>query len=354
MEDLSSGVIPAKLANRFRVVRILGSGGLSSVYLVEDHLSNGAYRALKILKDNKLDPENLIRFKEEFAVLEKIEHPNLIKAYELVEINNSIGYLMEVVVGSNLLEVVRNKKLEYLEIELIFSSVLSALFELHNNKLAHRDIKLENVLIGEDGSVKLSDLGLMKRTDTSDNSETGVLLGTSQYLPPEYVKHSVYNFRSDLYAVGLMLYECLAGKRWLEGKNGQVAIDYLREMKFEFPKLALAGLPHKYQRILEIALASQPWKRFADAEAMRLALLSETGDASSSEAVQVSENICIRSAHERRKTSEFLSRRGKRKRVARGLIGFLGAIALTTLAGVATSFSSPFDIEDTLTSQQQK
>lgn len=341
MDVLSGSPLPPEFLARFEVLRRLGSGGLSSVYLVQERANPGFPMAFKLLDPGSLDADNLKRFRNEFEVLTTLRHPNLIEAYELIETRTAVGYLMEYVEGRNMLEVLRTRKPSHSEVDLVFSQLLSALFELHQNGLAHRDIKLENVLVRDDGFIKLSDLGLLKQVGGTKNTETGVLLGTSQYLPPEYVKHSVYDARSDLYAVGLMLFECLAGKRWLEGKQGAEAIRYLCEINFEFPKLALAGLPYKYQRILETVLSVQPWKRYESAEAMRRAVISDNGDPEPTEIIEVAQHLDIQVVKERRKTAEMLSIRARRKKMMAGLAGLLGAASLTVAIGIAGSNQEP-------------
>jgi len=337
---VSPKALPPTLSERFELVRTLGVGGASAVYLVNDKTRPDSEPiALKLLDAHGLDPDNLIRFKKEFEILKTLRHPNLIQAFELIEAPQAAGYLMEYVDGKNLLEILRIKRPSYREIDLIFSQLLGALFELHQHGLAHRDIKLENVLIRNDGFVKLSDLGLMKQLKGVSNTETGVLLGTSQYLPPEYVKHSLYDSRSDIYTLGLMLFECIAGKRWLEGKSGAEAVRYLCEINFEFPKLALAGLPNKYQRILTTALAVQPWKRYASAEIMRRAVLSEQGDPEPTQTMEVAHHLNLHAFEARRRTTELISIRERRKKIMVGMVGVVAAAAVTVAIGMASSLT---------------
>lgn len=305
---------PRALSTRFKPVRKLGTGGVSSVFLVEELKSPGFQMALKLLNPKYVGGDSLGRFRKEFEVLTSIQHTNIVEAYEITEQDGCIAYLMEHVEGRNLLEVLRDEKISHSNIDNIFSQVLAALGELHKNGLAHRDVKLENVLVGDNGIIKLSDLGLLKQTSGEHATEAGILLGTTQYLPPEYVKHGVYDFRSDIYAVGLMLFECLVGKRWLNDKNGAKAIRYLCDRNFEFPKLALSGLPHKYQRILERALAVQPWKRYKSAERMKLAILSADGNSRETPTVEVTENFTIQSVNARLKTQTFVCTKSRRQK----------------------------------------
>ena len=131
---------------------------------------------------------------------------------------------------------------------------------------------MENILVRHDGLAKIGDLGLVKRTDTK-RTATGVLLGTAQYFPPEYIRSSTYDSRGDLYATGLALWEVLSGERWLSKKNGAEAIQHLLKTKFKVPRLTDSEIPEKYHLILECALDPNPERRFSSALEMRAAFL---------------------------------------------------------------------------------
>src|SRR5262249_19358674 len=141
----------------------------------------------------------------------------------------------------------------------------------------HRDVKLENILLTEDGGVKLADLGLLKRLGNEKGmTRTGVLLGTAQYMPPEYVKNGVYDERSDVYAAGLALYELLTGERRLHHLKGMEALDYLIKSDFHVAPLLRTSrglLPTKYKKILERSLDPSPRKRFANVAELKQAFV---------------------------------------------------------------------------------
>ena len=251
------------MANRFEVLGILGEGGASAVYRVADREHNNEERALKILLNNEaFDEHTLARFKDELRVCQQIRHPNIIEAYDLIALDKTIAFTMEYVPGSDLGRIFAQRQIQYEEIDKIFTQFLSALAELHKHNIVHRDIKLENVLIRNDGVVKLTDLGLIKHQDSKGLTRTGVLLGTAQYMPPEYIKAGKYDERGDIYATGVMLYEILTRKRRLHDKPGMQAIEHLLKTRFEIPKLPLEGLPRKYQTLIERSLDPSPRKRY--------------------------------------------------------------------------------------------
>jgi serine/threonine protein kinase len=234
------------------------------------------------------------------------------------------------------------KKLSFTEIEKIFNDVLEALQELHDHGIAHRDIKLENILVNPNGHAKVTDLGFLKRTSGFEKEDIDNLLGTVQYLAPEYIKHGHYDYRSDLYAVALMLFECLSGRRWLAGKSPEQSLNYLYEINFEFPKLALSGMSVKFTQVLERGLANQPWKRFDSARSMRLAILSENGSEKPFKSVNVKESVNIQDVSARRKTQEFLSLKKKRndRLILIALIFFVFVVATACIYSFARSMIS--------------
>lgn len=271
-ESTSTRILKSKpaLADRFEVIEVVGEGASGAVYRVIDRMQGGKEVALKILLNNAAFDENtLSRFVAELRILEKIQHPNIVEAYDLIELGDTIAFTMEYVPGSDLGDLFRSRRIKHEEIDPIFRQILSALHELHQHGIVHRDIKLENVLVTSDGHVKLGDLGLMKCGELDGMTKTGVLLGTAQYMPPEYVRGSVYDHRGDLYAVGLMLYELLTCKRRLSDKSGNEALEYLIKTRFQIPRITLTGLPRKYLEIIDRALDPEPANRYQSALEMR-------------------------------------------------------------------------------------
>lgn len=258
------------LAERFEMVKHLGQGAAGAVFLVRDLKKNGHLVALKILtKADAFDEHTLKRFITELEVAQEIKHPNIVAAYDLIEMNDSIAYTMEYVEGKDLSTLAEHRLLSYGEIDSIMTQILNGLSELHSRKILHRDLKLENILVSTEGNAKLVDLGLMKRMgEASKLTKTGILLGTAQYLPPEYIKEGIYDEQSDIYAAGLILYELLSGERRLQNFSGNEAIDYLLETGFRVPRvsnLARGQIPAKYEDLLEKSLNPRPKKRYSSA-----------------------------------------------------------------------------------------
>jgi len=262
----------AKLAERFEVLSILGQGGGSIVYKALDRNRDNLTVAIKLLiNENAFDEHVLERFREEVRICQSLNHPNLVKAYDLIEFEGSIGYTMECITGDDLSSVLRKGKPTPEVVDSIMDQLLAALDELHRNGIVHRDVKLENLMLREDGVVKLTDLGLIKSPELAGLTKTGILLGTAQYMPPEYVKHSVYDERGDLYAAGCVLYELLTGHRRLIDKPGMEALEHLIRTKFQVSRATLNGFHRRFIPLIERAMAVDPRQRFQTASEMRLA-----------------------------------------------------------------------------------
>jgi serine/threonine protein kinase len=258
------------LLERFAVLRILGEGAAGAVYLVEDRQNKNKQVALKVLIDKEaFDEHTYQRFKSEWEVTQNLRHPNIVEAYELIELNDAIAFTMEFVPGQDLRKILDQGLIEFAKIDLIISQLLSALSYLHHNGVFHRDIKLENILITSNGHLKLSDFGLIKQDNQQKLTRTGILLGTAQYMAPEYIMRSQYTAQSDIFSVGVILYELLQSKRWLADKQGNEVITHLIQHNFEFPEIKTREIPEKYKYILANCLNTKASKRFRNAEEMK-------------------------------------------------------------------------------------
>ena len=254
-----------ELYAQFEVLKRLGDGAAATVYHVKKKGEDKEY-ALKILTNDKAFDENTIeRFREELKVCQRIRHPNIVEAYEFLTLDGALAYLMEYVQGSDLSKLFREKTLTETQIISIYRQLLPAIHELHKHGVLHRDIKLENILLREDGTVKLSDLGLMKQY-SKDLTATGVILGTAHYLPPEYVRSGRYDVRSEVYVLGTMLFEMISGKRWLAHLGGAQALEHLIKTNFSFPIDSLENLSPKLRSILDRCVAINPSQRFQSAK----------------------------------------------------------------------------------------
>jgi serine/threonine protein kinase len=258
------------LSDRFEVISALGDGAAGFVYRVRDRERGNKEVALKVLaNDLAFDEATLERFMAELKICQHLRHTNVVEAYDLIQLGDTVAYTMEFIDGGSLQSIFVKRKIGYDAIDRIFEQVLDGVQALHERNLVHRDIKLENVLVGTNGVVKLTDLGLMKQLGKKGLTKPGILLGTPQYMPPEYVRESRYDERGDIYTLGLMLYELLTGKRWLSHLSGQEVITHLLKTKFQISRESLVGIPRKYLRVLTRALDARPDYRYQSAMEMK-------------------------------------------------------------------------------------
>lgn len=253
------------LHDRFELVQLLGEGAGGIVFQVKDRLSDFDDVALKVLLDpHAFDEQTVRRFREELKISQQLCHPSAIRGFEVIETKDTLAFTMEVVHGLDLGKIFKERAFTHEDIDYIFTQVLGALRELHGKGVLHRDIKLENIMVSEEGDVKLSDLGLSKQYGMQ-LTKTGVLLGTAQYLPPEYIRKGRFDARGDIYALGVALFELFYGKRWMVEYSGAEAIEVLLQNKFSFPFEKLSGVPRKYQYIIKKCLAVAVDQRFQSA-----------------------------------------------------------------------------------------
>jgi serine/threonine protein kinase len=197
----------ARLKDRYRLERLLGRGGMASVWLASDQVLERPV-AVKVLSDTiASDPEFLARFRREARVAASLSHPNLIGIYDYAEGGERPYLVMEYVAGENLAE--RMSRNAEVDCERLARELLGALAHIHGAGIVHRDIKSQNVLIAPDGNTKLIDFGIALAKDATALTQTGHLLGTARYIAPEVMRGDPSTERSDLYSCGVVLRDCL-------------------------------------------------------------------------------------------------------------------------------------------------
>lgn len=206
--------------DRYRIVRQLGSGGYGLVYLARD-LNLKRDIALKLLRPDRVTGSSRIRLRREVQVARDVTCPQLVRVFDLGNDDHLTWITMELVQGETLREKLARGRLEIEEALRIAIEILRGLEQLHDNKIVHRDVKPGNVLLAEDGSVKLGDFGLARHWDRDETraTETSSLVGTVEYASPEQALGKKIGPRSDLYGLGVVLFEMLAGRLPHEGAS---------------------------------------------------------------------------------------------------------------------------------------
>ncbi len=254
------------LSGRYRVLRKIGGGGMADVYLCED-LTLGRRVALKVLLSRFLDDPNFVeRFRREAKAAAGLNHANLVSIYDWGEVDGTYFIVMEYVEGETLKDLVRRRgRLGGSEAVHISLQLLAALEFAHRTGIVHRDIKPQNVMLDRDGNAKVTDFGIARAAD-SGMTEAGSILGTAQYLAPEQARGQRVDERSDLYSVGIVLYEMLTGTVPFKGDSAvTVALKHVNEMAAE-PAQLVPGMPYALNQIVLKAIAKDPDQRYQTAE----------------------------------------------------------------------------------------
>jgi serine/threonine-protein kinase len=265
---LSDTLINTLFDGRYRIMRKLGSGGMADVYLAEDE-ELGRRVAIKILNDRHANDEQFVeRFRREAKNAAGLSHPNIVSIYDRGEAEGTYYIAMEYLDGRSLKElVVARGPLPIQDAIAATRQVLGALRFAHRKGVVHRDIKPHNVMADADGRLKVTDFGIA-RAGVSQMTEAGSIIGTAQYLSPEQARGAAVDQRSDLYSVGIVLYEMLTGQVPFTGESPvEIAMKHLSDTPRP-PSMLRPEIPPDLDMVVLRALAKNPEDRFQTAEEM--------------------------------------------------------------------------------------
>ena len=215
------------LARRYELQELIGGGGMADVYKAQDKLLDRAV-AVKILHQQYAnDAEFVEKFRREATAAAKLAHPNIVNIYDVGEDGGSQYIVMEYVSGPTLKEVIQQKGcLEPIEAVRIAKEIASALESAHRNNLVHCDIKPHNILVMPDGHIKVTDFGIARAVSASTMTYSGSVMGSVHYFSPEQAKGTVITTKSDVYSLGVVLYEMLTGQLPFNGETSvSIALD---------------------------------------------------------------------------------------------------------------------------------
>nr|MDQ6914677.1 protein kinase [Actinomycetota bacterium] len=269
MRELEAGTV---VDGRYSILSRLGSGGMADVYCAQD-LQLGRKVALKLLYRRFAEDEQFVeRFKREASAAAGLQHPNVVGVYDRGEFDGTYYIAMEYLEGRSLKQIVQDEGPLAPEraIELVVQILRAARFA-HQRGVIHRDLKPHNVIVDEEGRVKVTDFGIA-RAGASDMTETGSIMGTAQYLSPEQAQGHAVSAQSDLYAIGIVLYELLTGRVPFDGDSPvTIALKQVSELPVP-PSAYNAAIPPELDALVLRALEKDPARRFTDAEEMSGAL----------------------------------------------------------------------------------
>jgi len=318
-------VVGEKIAGRYEIEELVGHGGMSSVYKAHDTLLE-RHVALKILHEQyNADDDFVERFKREARAVAQLQHPNIVTVIDRGDEEGRQYIVFEYIDGENLKEyVVRKGRLDAHEAVEIALEVARGLAFAHDQGLIHRDVKPQNVLLNGDGRAKVTDFGIARSLDVDGMTQTGTVLGTSNYIAPEQASGQRVDAHSDVYALGVVLYELLAGDVPFPGESFvAVAMKHMHEPA---PNLldVRKDVPLRVAAAVDRALEKDPEQRFPTMAAFAAELEAALAELDRGESVD--DATMVIPARQR-------ARSAQRKHVSRWPLG-VGLLALLAIAAI--------------------
>jgi serine/threonine-protein kinase len=259
----------------YEIVDLVGRGGMGRVFKVRNLISDRIEAMKVLLPDAAGHPDLAERFTREIKVVAALEHPHIASMRTALRLDGQLVMVMEYVEGASLDEQLRRGPIALWSGVGYITQVLAALDYAHKHGVIHRDIKPSNILITAHDEVKLTDFGIASREGDARLTATGVALGSLYYMSPEQIRATALDARSDLYSVGVTLYECVTGRRPIQGDSYfSIMKGHLEQVPASPLQLLPEQVPPALSRIIEKSLEKAPEKRFQTAEAFREALLA--------------------------------------------------------------------------------
>ena len=255
------------LSGRYEVLKRVGSVGMADVYMAKDHKLNRNV-AVKVLKSEYVEDEKFLRkFETEAQAVARLSHPNIVNIYD-VGIEDGINYIvMELAEGITLKEYIRKKGyLTPKETVEISTQIASAISHAHKNHIIHRDIKPQNILVSDTGIIKVTDFGIAKATSSNTVTSTATAMGSVHYISPEQAKGRFCDEKSDIYSLGITMYEMVTGHVPFDHENGvTIALMHLQN-EITPPSQIRDGIPDSLEKIILKCTMKKPEERYQTAD----------------------------------------------------------------------------------------
>lgn len=252
-----------KINDRYEIIRTIGEGGMANVYLAHDTILD-RHVAVKVLRGDLAEDEKFVRrFQREAIAASSLAHPNIVEMYDVGEDGGKYFIVMEYIEGQTLKSLIKKRgALTLSEVIDIMLQLTSGLACAHESYIIHRDIKPQNVLILDDGRVKITDFGIAMALNSNELTQTNSVMGSVHYLPPEQANGNGATIKSDIYSTGILMYELLTGKIPFKGENAvEIAI---KQMKDPIPSVCAmnAEIPQSIENVILKATAKNPKNRY--------------------------------------------------------------------------------------------
>src|SRR5215472_2355195 len=264
------------LGERYQIQDPIGRGGMATIYRGLDRRMDRIV-AIKVLREvYSTDPKFVTRFQREAKAASALQHPNIVQVYDYGQTNGNYFIVMELVEGTDLRRYLRSRGMLAVDrVVIIAHDIALGLGAAHRRQIVHRDVKPQNILVGRDGSIKLTDFGIASvYKDINDErlTTTGMTLGTVQYYAPEQAQGEIVSPAADVYALGIVIYEMMTGRPPFDGDTPvAVAMQHIQDAPMP-PSQLNPNIPEPLEEIILRCLEKVPEMRFPDGNAMARAL----------------------------------------------------------------------------------
>ena len=261
---------------RYQVIKEIGKGSMGMVYMAHDPNLDLSV-ALKVLRHDRVESAPFVRrFLAEARVLGRLDNSNIVRVYNVDEDSGTVYIAMEFVEGDSLSEIMQKKRFSPEEIVEVGITIANALDYAHQKRIVHRDIKPGNILIRSDGFLKITDFGIAHIQDSqvSEKTQAGEILGTPAYMSPEQVMCRPVDGRSDLFSLGVILYELCTGARPFRGDNMPAIFNAITQGNPDNITKINPSIPNELSQVIMKCLNKKPDKRFQTGNALAEALKS--------------------------------------------------------------------------------
>ena len=259
----------SKINDRYQIIKTLGEGGMANVYLAHDNILDRNV-AVKVLRGDLASDEKFVRrFQREALSASSLSHPNIVEMYDVGEGDGQYYIVMEYVDGKTLKQVIKARgHLSITEVMDVMLQLTDGMAHAHDSYIIHRDIKPQNIMILSNGMIKITDFGVATALNSTQLTQTNSVMGTVHYLPPEQANGKGSTIRSDIYSMGIMMYELLAGAVPYKGDSAvEIALKHLKEPLPSIRKTN-PSIPQSIENVIIKATAKNPKNRYTDARAM--------------------------------------------------------------------------------------
>jgi tRNA A-37 threonylcarbamoyl transferase component Bud32/Tol biopolymer transport system component len=258
------GVLIEEMIGRYKIIEEIGRGGLAVVYRAMDTMLERSVAIKMILPEQQQDDKFLRRFQREARTLAQLSHPSIVKILDYGEHQGSPYLVMEYISGGTLNSRM-GQAMPPMEAAQLLAPIAHALHHAHQHKVIHRDVKPANILINESGQPMLSDFGIVKLAETDESlTGTGVMVGTPAYMSPEQIQGRPVDARTDVYALGTVLFELLAGRKpYVANTPIELMLKHLND-PVPHARQIIRDLPADVEQVLLKAMAKQPEDRYQD------------------------------------------------------------------------------------------